>query len=110
VLLASYGETDFLLPADAESNATVPLRPPPVEILKVGHHGSSDPGLRELLALTRPRIALVSVGAGNDYGHPSPSTLATLEAAPGLAVYRTDRDGRITIESDGERLSVRDER
>ena len=110
VLLASYGETDFLLPADAESNATVPLRPPLVEILKVGHHGSSDPGLRELLALTRPRIALVSVGAGNDYGHPSPSTLATLEAAPGLAVYRTDRDGRITIESDGERLSVRDER
>lgn len=110
VLLASYGATDFLLPADAESNATLPLRPPQVEILKVGHHGSSDPGLGELLALTKPRIALVSVGAGNDYGHPTPSTMAALEAAPGLAVYRTDRDGRVTIESDGERLSVRDER
>jgi competence protein ComEC len=110
MLLASYGATDFLLPADAESNATLPLRPPQVEILKVGHHGSSDPGLGELLALTRPRIALVSVGAGNDYGHPTPSTMATLDATPGLAVYRTDRDGRITIESDGERLSVRDQR
>ncbi|MGH3029637.1 MAG: ComEC/Rec2 family competence protein [Gaiellaceae bacterium] len=110
VLLASYGATDVLLPADAESNATLPLRPPPVEILKIGHHGSSDPALRELLALTHPRIALVSVGAGNDYGHPTPSTMTTLEAAPGLAVYRTDRDGRITIESDGEHLSVRDER
>jgi competence protein ComEC len=110
VLLASYGATDFLLPADAESNATLPLRPPQVEILKIGHHGSSDPGLGELLALTRPRIALVSVGAGNDYGHPTPSTMAALEAAPGVAVYRTDRDGRITIESNGERLSVRVER
>jgi competence protein ComEC len=110
VLLASYGETDALLTADAEGAVTVPLRPPPVEILKVAHHGSADPGLAELLALTRPRIALVSVGAGNDYGHPTPSTMATLEAAPGLDVYRTDRDGRITIESDGERLSVRDQR
>jgi competence protein ComEC len=81
-----------------------------VEILKVAHHGSADPRLAELLALTRPRIALVSVGTGNDYGHPTPSTMATLEAAPGLAVYRTDRDGRITVESDGERLSVRDQR
>jgi competence protein ComEC len=110
VLLASYGETDALLTADAEGAVTVPLRPPPVEILKVAHHGSADPRLAELLALTRPRIALVSVGAGNDYGHPTPSTIATLGAAPGLAVYRTDRDGRITIESDGERFSVRDER
>jgi len=110
VLLASYGDTDALLTADAESGVTVPLRPPPVEILKVGHHGSADPGLAELLALTRPRIAVVSAGAGNDYGHPAPSTIATLEAAQALAVYRTDRDGWVTIESDGERLSVRTER
>ena len=109
VLLASYGETDVLLTADAEGDVTVPLRPPPVEILKVAHHGSADPRLAELLALTRPRIAVVSVGK-NDYGHPAPSILATLEATSGLTVYRTDRDGRVTIESDGERLSVRDER
>ena len=110
VLLASYGKVDFLLPADAESNATLPLKPPPVEILKVGHHGSSDPGLAELLALIRPRIALVSVGADNTYGHPAPSTMAALRSTRGLAVYRTDHDGRITIESDGVRVSVRDER
>ncbi len=109
VVLASYGETDVLLTADAEGDVTVPLRPPPVEILKVAHHGSADPRLAELLALTRPRIAVVSVGE-NDYGHPAPSILATLEATSGLTVYRTDRDGRVTIESDGERLSVRDER
>jgi competence protein ComEC len=110
VLLASYGETDALLTADAESEVTLPLRPPPVEILKVAHHGSADAGLPRLLALVRPRVAVISVGRDNDYGHPTPSTLGTLERAPALAVYRTDRDGRITIDSDGERIEVQEER
>jgi competence protein ComEC len=48
------------------------------------------------------------VGAGNDYGHPAPSTLAALERSPGLALYRTDRDGRVVVESDGKRLWVRE--
>ena len=109
VLLATYGEVDALLPADAESNVTLPLRPPSVELVKVAHHGSADPGLVELLALLRPRLALISVGERNDYGHPTPSTLAALAASPGLRVYRTDEDGRITIESDGRRISVREE-
>jgi competence protein ComEC len=47
------------------------------------------------------------VGARNDYGHPAPSTLGALEGAPGLALYRTDRDGRVTVESDGRRITVR---
>lgn len=110
VLLASYREVDVLLTADAESDVTARLRPPPVEILKVAHHGSADSALPALLRLVRPQVAVISVGAGNDYGHPAPSTLATLERFPGLAVYRTDEDGRVTIESDGARLSVREER
>ncbi len=110
VLLASYGETDALLTADAESEVTLPLRPPQVEILKVAHHGSSDDGLRDLLRLLRPRVALISVGLHNDYGHPARSTIAALERFPGLAVYRTDEDGRIVVESDGVRISVRTER
>jgi competence protein ComEC len=109
VLLATYGETDVLLTADAEGHVTTPLRPPPVEILKVAHHGSSDPYLARLLALTRPRIAVICVGR-NSYGHPAPSTLADLEAVPNLALYRTDRDGRVTIETDGKRILVADER
>ena len=107
VLIASYGQTDALLTADAESDVTGHLHVPPVEILKVAHHGSEDPGLADLLAQLHPRIAVVSVGARNDYGHPSPSTIATLSAVPGLAVYRTDRDGRVTVESDGEGITVR---
>jgi competence protein ComEC len=107
VILASYGEVDALMTADAESNVTGPLRVPPVEILKVAHHGSGDPGLPSLLDRIRPRIAVISVGDHNDYGHPHPETLAALEAAPGLDLYRTDRDGRVVVESDGERISVR---
>lgn len=110
VLLASFGQVDALLPADAESNVISRLRVPPVEILKVGHHGSSDNGLPDVLESLRPSVAVISVGERNDYGHPTPSTMAALERARGLAVYRTDRDGRIVLESDGRRLSVRTDR
>jgi competence protein ComEC len=106
VLIASYGETDVYLSADAESDVTsrLPLRA--VEIMKVAHHGSEDPGLADELRTLRPRIAVISCGRDNDYGHPRPETLAALGAAPGLAVYRTDEDGRVVVESDGRRLAV----
>jgi competence protein ComEC len=110
VILASYGQIDALLPADAESNVTLPIRPPPVEILKVGHHGSADAGLRELLDLLAPDVAIVSVGKRNDYGHPTPSTLDALGEAPDLVLYRTDEDGRIELDTDGIRMTVRTER
>ena len=110
VLLASYGHFDALLTGDSESPVTLPLRPPEVELLKVAHHGSWDDGLGELLQLVRPKIALISVGEGNDYGHPAPSTMTALTSYPGLAVYRTDEDGRITVDSDGTTFSVRTER
>jgi competence protein ComEC len=110
VIHARYGEVDALLTADAESNVTLPLRPPQAEILKVAHHGSADEGLEQLLRAVRPQVALISVGAGNDYGHPAPSTLAALEARLGAAVHRTDLEGAITVESDGRRIEVRSER
>jgi competence protein ComEC len=110
VVLASYGAFDALLTADAESDVTVPLRPPVVELLKVAHHGSEDAGLESLLDLVRPRVAVISVGRGNDYGHPTPSTVSTLSNYPGLALYRTDEDGRVTVESDGAELAVTTQR
>jgi competence protein ComEC len=65
------------------------------EVLKVPHHGSryTTP---ELFAAVRPRIAVVSVGAGNRYGHPSPMTLRALEEA-GALVLRTDTEGDAAI-------------
>jgi competence protein ComEC len=110
VLLASYGSIDLLLTGDSESAVTrsLPLRQ--VEVLKVAHHGSSDRGLADELRILRPRVAVISVGAHNDYGHPRADTLAALRARPGLAVYRTDQSGRIVLESDGRSLTVQTER
>jgi competence protein ComEC len=109
VLLVSYGETDLLLTADAESDVTSDLPLKPVEILKVAHHGSADPGLEDELETLRPRVAVISVGRGNDYGHPRPETLAALATVPGISVYRTDEDGAVVVESDGRRIRVRTE-
>ena len=79
-------------------------------MLKVAHHGSEDPGLPELLRTLRPRLAVISVGLGNDYGHPRPETLAALRASPGLRTLRTDENGRIVVESDGRTITVRSQR
>ena len=70
VLLATYGETDALLTADAETDVTARLLSRRIEILKVAHHGSEDPGLAAELRELRPTVAVISCGRGNDYGHP----------------------------------------
>ena len=110
VLLATYGEVDALLTADAETEVTARLLSRHVEILKVAHHGSADPGLAAELRELRPAVAVISCGRHNDYGHPTPSTLAALRESPGLRLYRTDEDGRVVLESDGRRISVRSDR
>ncbi|HET6570348.1 MAG TPA: ComEC/Rec2 family competence protein [Solirubrobacterales bacterium] len=96
VALARWRGFSILLTADAEAETT-PLDPGPVDVLKVAHHGSDDAGLGTLLDRTRPRLAAISVGAGNPFGHPTPGTLATL-AAHGVPVLRTDLNGTVTID------------
>jgi len=96
VMRARWHRFAMLLTADAEAEAT-PLDPGPVDVLKVAHHGSDDTGLAGLLDRTRPRLAVISVGAGNPFGHPTAMTLATL-VAHGACVLRTDRNGPIAIE------------
>ncbi|EFL32066.1 integral membrane protein [Streptomyces viridochromogenes DSM 40736] len=78
-----------------------------VDVLKVAHHGSAyqDPGLIRRAA---PRLALISCGEDNTYGHPAPGTVAALRAG-GAAVLRTDRDGALAVlEGDGELRVARD--
>ncbi|GAA1683113.1 ComEC/Rec2 family competence protein [Glycomyces endophyticus] len=78
-----------------------------VDVLKVPHHGSSFQ-VREFLEASNPAVALVGVGAGNEYGHPDPGPLGILEAR-GALVFRTDEDGRITVSQNGGRFEVRTE-
>jgi competence protein ComEC len=96
VLLARWRRFDMLLTADAEAEA-VPIDPGPIEVLKVAHHGSDDAGLDALLDRSVPRLAVISVGARNPYGHPSAATLATL-AEHQVPTFRTDERGEVTID------------
>ncbi len=94
--VARWHGFSMLLTADAEAEQ-VPVDPGPVDVLKVAHHGSADAGLPSLLARTSPRFAVISVGAGNRYGHPDPATLRDLAEAH-VPVARTDVDGQIEID------------
>ena len=109
VLRATYGALDLLLPADAESDVTGALTPAPVEVLKVAHHGSADEGLRSLLQRLRPTAAVIAVGAQNRYGHPHPATLEALDALV-PRVYRTDRDGDVTLSAGLSGAAIRSAR
>ncbi|MFI9104235.1 ComEC/Rec2 family competence protein [Streptomyces fildesensis] len=103
VLLVRAAGLTFLLlgdlepPAQRQLLAAVPGLPR-VDVLKVAHHGSAyqDP---VLLARLRPRLALISCGADNPYGHPSPRTVAALRAQ-GATVLRTDTDGSVAVVGD----------
>ena len=104
VMEARWRSFSMLLTADAEAEA-VPLEPGPIDVLKVAHHGSDDAGLGELLDRTRPRLAVISVGAGNPYGHPTAATIATL-ARHRVPTLRTDEDGQIAIDVTGRSIHV----
>jgi competence protein ComEC len=105
VVMAEYRGTRILLTGDAERDVEARLarqlgRDLRADVLKVGHHGSSTSTTPALLDAVSPRIALVSVGAENRYGHPAPGVLATLNAR-GVQVLRTDDDGSVVVSIDG---------
>jgi competence protein ComEC len=110
IVLVRIGAVRILLVGDAErpeedwlvSRYGDSLR---ADVLKVGHHGSSTSSSAPFLDAVQPRLALVSVGLANSYGHPSPEVMATL-AARGAQVLRTDRLGTIVVSTDGRRLLV----
>ena len=74
-------------------------------ILKAGHHGSRTSSGEALLTLVQPRLAFISCGKHNHYGHPSPETLARLKAT-GAIIFRTDQDGQIRLRFTLEKLEV----
>jgi len=106
ILRLRYGETTFLLTGDFEAPAQRQLMATmnvASTVLKVPHHGSKTTA-PEFLDAVHAQAAVISVGSGNRFGHPSPETLEALKGTP---VYRTDTQGRVTISSDGRRIKVR---
>jgi competence protein ComEC len=111
VAVLRFGGFDALLTGDAEAPIEARLADRgllgPVDVLKVGHHGSRSGTTARLLELTRPAAALISVGTDNEYGHPAAVTLATLAGQAGLIVHRTDLEGDLQVVSDGRSFNVR---
>jgi competence protein ComEC len=110
VLRVTYGARSLLLVGDAEREEEDELltRAPDglrADVLKVGHHGSATSSSPAFLAAVAPREAVVSVGRRNRFGHPHPLTLGAL-AGRGVRVWRTDRDGAVTVTTDGRTLEV----
>ena len=105
-----YREVAILLSGDisaAVEREIVPLlTPAATRILKVPHHGSRTSSSADLLSACRPQFALISAGRGNSFGHPTPEVLGRLQAI-GAQVYRTDRDGQITLETNGHDARVK---
>jgi competence protein ComEC len=112
VLLGEVGGQRFLLTGDAEQDVDLRLLAsgqPHVDLLKVAHHGSRTSSSPALLDALTPTVAVISVGARNDYGHPAPATLDRL-AARGVRINRTDRNGTVDVALDGTRMAVHAER
>lgn len=104
VLYLDYGEVDFLFTGDAEQEAEVSMITAgllsDIEILKVGHHGSSSSSSIAFLDILKPEIAIYMAGEGNGYGHPHHETLVAL-ASIDAEIYGTDIHGTIVIITDG---------
>lgn len=114
VLKLVYGRHDILLTGDIEEEAEAELTRHEAstlqsEVLKVAHHGSNTSSTPQFIKLVEPQIAIISVGADNRFGHPSPATLETLQNA-GAAIYRTDMNGTVEIVADREQMWVRSEK
>ena len=99
-LLITVGKLRIFSAGDLEPQAQEALlaltKIDPIDVYKVSHHGSSFQSL-PLMSALHPKIALISVGAGNSYGHPAPSTVNALEVL-GAKTLRTDQDGAISVD------------
>ncbi len=113
VLKITYGETSVLLTGDAafaeEAEIIASGENIDCDILKAGHHGSSTSTGSEFLEKATPGICVISCGADNDYGHPAQSTLERISDYTDK-IYRTDRCGTVTAESDGKVFTVKTEK
>ena len=114
VIRIAYGEVSFLLSADIYAPAEkyliesgIPLR---ATVLKVPHQGSRYSSTDAFLEAVSPRVAVISAGEGNNFGHPHPETLGRLESSPSSPhILRTDQHGTVTLTTDGKTLKWRAE-
>jgi competence protein ComEC len=109
VLRLAYGDVEMLLTGDAGVGVEASLPPfdrtRRIRVLKAGHHGSRTSSGAFLLSQYEPLVALISAGRHNVFGHPAPEVMARLAGA-NVWSWRTDRDGAVSLETDGRELRL----
>jgi competence protein ComEC len=109
VLKITYGKNSFLLTGDAEEISEREMIAKKynlkADLLKVGHHGSKSSTIATFLSAVKPTYAVISVGKGNDYGHPEKLILDKLSVVKSQ-VFRTDLVGTIVATSDGTTIKI----
>jgi len=104
-----FGKNSFLFTGDISSAAEKELvnnkSDLQSDVLKVAHHGSKYSTSDIFLSVAKPKVAVISVGAKNTYGHPTSEVLQRLEKF-GIKVFRTDKDGDVKMESDGNNIYI----
>lgn len=114
VIKATWGNTTAMLTGDAEEPAeesilkTFSAAELGSMLLKMGHHGSKTSSTDAWLAAVSPKIAVISCGLNNKYGHPHAEVLARIEPYVGDQIYRTDLLGSIVFITDGETFTYQD--
>ena len=106
VLKLTYGNISILFMGDAEKEVETIIEKKDIsaDVLKVGHHGSNTSSSKTFLEKVNPSYAIISVGTGNSYGHPSNTTIQNLENQ-NIQIYRTDENGTIIMTSDGTNIT-----
>ena len=111
VLKLTYGNTKFLFTGDAEKTSEMEMIDKnydlSADVLKVGHHGSSSSTSQQFLDKINPKIAVISCGKNNKYGHPHKKTINKLKKK-NIQIYRTDVSGTIILTSNGTKISKQD--
>lgn len=107
VIMITYGKTKFLYMGDAEKlvEEEIAFDISNCDVVKVGHHGSDTSSCKEFVANTNAKIAVISVGVDNTYGHPNNDVLKNWQKQ-GTKIYRTDECGNIILYSDGSSVNV----
>ena len=108
-----FGEFAMMFTGDAEKKEETAIvagfdTELKAQVLKAGHHGSKSSSSKEFLRVVQPETALISCGAGNDYGHPHKETMKKYKAL-NLKIFETDKNGTITITTDGKNYEVKPE-
>ncbi|MBI2622413.1 hypothetical protein HYW66_02160, partial [Candidatus Microgenomates bacterium] len=110
VLLLDFSSLDVLLTGDANIQTGFYNNVgQEIDILKVAHHGSRTGTDEEFLDKVRPRLAVISVGKNNSYGHPHSEAMKILRDKD-IKILRTDEDGEVEVVSDGQSWSVKSRR